>query len=119
MLLSRLRVVFDGAANEIELWAKAASNQLDEQLRERRRAVMQRRDAHERIRAAENGLESSIQDLQAQQSQFTQLGERIAAEVEKGRRLAACPPVGDNASRSSHLQLVPPPPSAQPFRVVA
>ena len=119
MLLSRLRVVFDAAANEIEQWAKAASNQLDEQLRERRRAVMQRRDAHERIRAAENGLESSIQDLQAQQAQFKQLAERIAAEVEKIRRLAACPPVVDGAARSSRLQLVPPPTSTQPLRVVA
>ena len=119
MLFSRLRAVFDGAANEIELWAKAASNQLDEQLRERRRAVMQRRDSHERIRAAENGLEASIQDLQAQLAQFTQLGERIAAEVEKVRRLAACPPVLDSAARSSHLQLVPPPLSAHHVRVVA
>ena len=119
MLLSRLRVVFDAAANEIELWAKAASNQLDEQLRERRRAVTQRRDAHERIRAAENGLESSIQDLQARQAQFKQLGERIAAEVEKIRRLAACPPVVDGAARSSRLQLVPSPSPTQPFRVVA
>ena len=119
MLLSRLRVVFDAAANEIELWARAASNQLDEQLRERRRAVTQRRDAHERIRAAENGLESSIQDLQARQAQFKQLGERIAAEVEKIRRLAACPPVVDGAARSSRLQLVPSPSPTQPFRVVA
>ena len=119
MLLSRLRVVFDAAANEIELWARAASNQLDEQLRERRRAVTQRRDAHERIRAAEYGLESSIQDLQARQAQFKQLGERIAAEVEKIRRLAACPPVVDGAARSSRLQLVPSPSPTQPFRVVA
>ena len=119
MLLSRLRVVFDGAANEIELWAKAASNQLDEQLRERRRAVMQRRDAHERIRAAEDGLEASIQAVQAQQARLTQLADRIAAEVDKVRRLAACPPGVDGTARSSYLQLVTPPSAAQPLRVVA
>ena len=118
MLLSRLRLVFDAAANDIELWAKAASNQLDEQLRDRRRAVMQRRDAHERIRAAEDGLESSIQALQAQMDQFTQLAGRITTEVDKLRRLAACPPVLDGAARNSHLQLVTLP-SAQTLRVVA
>ena len=119
MLLSRLRLVFDAAANEIELWAKAASNQLDEQLRDRRRAVMQRRDAHERIRAAEDGLDTSIQALQAQLAQFTQLAERIATEVDKLRRLAACPPVADANARSNHLQLVTPPSAAPTLRVVA
>ena len=108
-----------GAANEIELWARAASNHLDEQLRERRRAVMQRRDAHQRIRAAEDGLETCIQALQAQQVQFTRLAERIVAEVDKVRRLAAYPPVVDGNARSSHLQLVTPPSVAQPLRVVA
>jgi len=119
MLLSRLRVVFDGAANDIELWAKSASSQLDDQLRERRRAVVQRRDAHERIRAAENGLETSIQELQAQQTRLAQLAERVAAEVDKARRLATCPPVVDGAGRSSHLQLVPSPSLVPSVRVVA
>ena len=118
MLQSRLRVVFDGAASDIELWAKAASSQLDDQLRERRRAVVQRRDAHERIRAAENGLEASIEALQAHQARLVQLAERVGAEVEKARRLAACPPVVDGAGRSSHLQLVPAP-TLHAVRVVA
>ena len=119
MLLSRLRVVFDGAANDIELWAKSASTQLDEQLRERRRAVMQRRDAHERIRAAEDGLESSIRDLEAQLAQLSQLRERIAAEVDRARRLAACPPTPETAQRSAHLQLVPAAALPASVRVVA
>ena len=119
MLLSRLRVAFDGAANEIELWAKAASNQLDDQLRERRRAVLQRRDAHQRIRAAEGGLEASILALQAQQTHLAQLAARIDAEVDKLRRLAASPPSADSPARSPHLQLVPAPLQPAAVRVVA
>ncbi len=119
MLLSRLRVVFDGVANEIEMWAKSASNQLDDQLRERRRAVLQRRDAHERIRAAEGGLDENIQALQAQHDDLKQLVGRIAAQVDALCRLAACPPVIDASGRPAHLQLVPPQPAAATARVVA
>lgn len=37
MLISRLRVVFETVSNDIELWNKTASAQVDSQLRERRR----------------------------------------------------------------------------------
>ncbi|OYV00100.1 MAG: dynamin family protein, partial [Burkholderiales bacterium PBB5] len=57
MLLSKLRVVFESAAVEVELWVKAASAQMDEQLRERRRTRVQRREAFTRIQAAESELE--------------------------------------------------------------
>ncbi len=119
MLLARLRAVFDGVANEIELWAKSASNQLDDQLRERRRAVLQRRDAHERIRAAESGLDENIQSLQAQHEDLKLLTGRIAGQVDSLCRLAACPPAIDPSGRPGHLQLVPPPPLAATARVVA
>ncbi|MCU0919771.1 MAG: dynamin family protein, partial [Burkholderiaceae bacterium] len=42
MLLSKLRVVFENAAGEVELWSKAASSQIEQQLRERRRAFAHR-----------------------------------------------------------------------------
>ena len=45
MLMSKLRVVFENAAGEIELWSKAASGQVELQLRERRRAFARRREA--------------------------------------------------------------------------
>ena len=38
MLVSKLRVVFENASGELELWNKAASAQIDSQLRERRRS---------------------------------------------------------------------------------
>ena len=106
MLLSRLRVVFDGAANELEFWAKSLSTQIDDQLRERRRAVSQRREAHERIRGAEDGLERGIQELEAQTAEQHALRERLGADVDRMRRLAACPPAADGSARPWRLQLV-------------
>ena len=40
MLLSKLRVVFENAAGEVELWSKAASAQIEQQLREQRDVVL-------------------------------------------------------------------------------
>jgi hypothetical protein len=92
MLLSRLRVVFESAANDIEQWAKAMGTQIDDQLRERRQSLQQRRDAHSRIRAAEDGLEFSIQDLEAREARTQRQIENLAKAVDKLRILAASPP---------------------------
>ena len=104
ILLSRLRVVFDGAAQDIELWAKAISTQIDDQLRERRRSLQQRREAHQRIKQAEDGLELSIASLEAQQAQQQALAQHMAREVDRLSLQANAPPAPD---RASHLQLVP------------
>jgi len=106
MLQSRLRIVFESAAQAIELWGRAIGNQIDDQLRERRRALAQRRDAHDRIRDAEDGLERSIQGLEAQEAQLKGLAERLATEVDQLRLLAATPPPTE-APRPARLQLVP------------
>jgi hypothetical protein len=66
MLVSRLRVVFENASADIELWNKTASAQVDSQLRERRRSFQQRREALERIRSASGELEQRIGELEAQ-----------------------------------------------------
>ena len=57
MLLSKLRVVFENASGEIELWNKAASAQVDAQLRERRAGFKRRRETLERIQIAGGELE--------------------------------------------------------------
>jgi hypothetical protein len=67
MLLSKLRVVFENAASEIELWSKTASGQVDVQLRERRRAFKRRREALERIQSASGELERRIAELETQE----------------------------------------------------
>ena len=66
MLVSKLRVVFENASGELELWNKAASAQVDSQLRERRRGFKRRREALERIQIAAGELEQRIAELEAQ-----------------------------------------------------
>ena len=108
MLLSRLRVVFEGAAGEIEQWARAVSRQIDEQLRERRQAVQQRRLAFDRVRVAENGLEHGIQDLETEQARLQDLAKRISDAADSLLRLAANPAAVEGLSRAPSLQLVRP-----------
>ena len=67
-LMSRLRVVYDTAVNEVELWNKSAAAQLDAQLRERRRNFTRRIEAVSRIQQAAGGLDARIHELQSQQS---------------------------------------------------
>ncbi len=73
MLVSKLRVVFESASGEIELWNRTASAQVDSQLRERRRDFRRRRDALERIQAAAGELEQRLEELEAQEQRLQQL----------------------------------------------
>jgi hypothetical protein len=66
MLVSKLRVVFENASGEIELWSKGASAQVDSQLRERRRGFRRRREALERIQNAAGELEQRISEIETQ-----------------------------------------------------
>jgi len=76
MLMSKLRVVFENASGELELWNKMASAQVDAQLRERRRSFRKRRDALERIQAASGELEQRLAELEAQDVQLQLLASR-------------------------------------------
>jgi chromosome segregation ATPase len=115
LLHSRMRVVFEGAAHEVELWTQAICAQIDTQMRDRRQALVQRREAHGRIRQAEDGLERSIANLESLQAQCDRLAEQLAEDVDRLRHLAASPPAPNAngaAARSMHLQLVQPAVSA-------
>ncbi|HEY6133137.1 MAG TPA: dynamin family protein [Rubrivivax sp.] len=81
MLLSKLRVVFENAANEIELWSKGAAGQVELQLRERRRAFKRRREALERIQSAAGELERRIGELEQQEQRLRQLQQRLDSLV--------------------------------------
>ena len=77
MLVSKLRMAFENASGEVELWHKSASNQIDSQLRERRRAFKRRRDGLERIQAAAGDLDHRIGDLESQDARWQHLLTRI------------------------------------------
>jgi hypothetical protein len=83
MLLSKLRVVFESAAGEIEHWSKAASSQVEVQLRERRRAYARRREALQRVQQAASELEQRISEVQAQDEQLGMMQARLDALVAK------------------------------------
>ena len=82
MLISRLRVVFETVSNDIELWNKTASAQVDSQLRERRRNFKKRYESLDRIQSASGELDKRVQEVQAQDERALQLHTRLATLVE-------------------------------------
>ena len=92
MLLSKLRVVFENAVAELELWSKASSGQIEMQLRERRRGFARRRDSLERVQSAAGELELRIAEVQQQEDHHVHLIGRIEVLVANAVAAARCPP---------------------------
>ena len=78
MLVSKLRVVFENASGELELWNKTASSQVDSQLRERRRGFKRRREALERIQSAAGELEQRIGEFELQDARVQQFQSKVS-----------------------------------------
>ncbi|MEP7300288.1 MAG: dynamin family protein [Caldimonas sp.] len=85
MLISKLRVVFENASSELELWNKAVSAQVDAQLRERRKAFKRRRETLEKIQTAAGELETRLDEIEAQDQRLVQFQGR-ASELTQGLR---------------------------------
>ncbi len=85
-LATRLRVVYETALGEVELWNKSAAAQLDAQLRERRKNFARRLEAIDRIQDAANTLDERIGEIDTQERHLTgldtKLGELTAYLVE-------------------------------------
>jgi len=92
-LLSRLRVVFETAAGDFEMWSKSAEYQVQVQLRERRRMYRQRTDTLERIQAASGELETRIAELEEQEQRLRQLGQELESLVAAAHAAADSPSV--------------------------
>ena len=71
-LATRLRVVYETALGEVELWNKSAAAQLDAQLRELRRI-----EAIERIQQAATGLDDRIGEIDSQETALDQLSIKL------------------------------------------
>ena len=76
-LATRLRVVYESALGEVELWNKSAASQLDAQLRERRRNFGRRIEAIERIQQAASGLDERISEITVQETALNQLDSKL------------------------------------------
>lgn len=91
VLLSALRTVFERAVHDVEGWSRSQSAQVDEQLRERRRAFRRRREALERIQAAAGELEGRIAEVEQQDEHLLalQVGlDRLVADLVASAREA-------------------------------
>ena len=67
---TRLRVVLESAANDLELWSRAAVAQMDAQVRERRRSFIRRLEAIDRIQQAASSLAERIAEIEASEQQL-------------------------------------------------
>jgi len=100
-LATRLRVVYDSALSDVELWNKSAASQLDAQLRERRRNFGRRLEAIERIQEAASGLDERIAEIRDQENVLSELEARLTeltshllespSEISR-ECVASCPP---------------------------
>jgi hypothetical protein len=95
-LSTRLRVVYETALGEVELWNKSAASQLDAQLRERRRNFSRRIEAIERIQQAASGLDERIAEIDTQEDVLNELDSKL---TELTSHLAGEPPVNPNKGR--------------------
>ena len=75
---TRLRMVYESALAEVELWNKSAAAQLDAQLRERRRNFGRRLEAIERIQQAASGLDDRIAEINAQETAIDELDAKLS-----------------------------------------
>jgi len=91
-LIMRLRTVYESVANELELWSKSATAQLDAQLRERRRSFARRIEAVDRIQNAATGLVERISEIEAGEEELMQLERRL---TELTAQLIALPASAD------------------------
>ncbi|MEO5844923.1 MAG: dynamin family protein [Caldimonas sp.] len=98
MLVSKLRVVFENASSELELWNKAVSAQVDGQLRERRKAFKRRIETLEKVQNAAGELETRIDEIDAQDDRLQQFQVRIGELAEALREHAFAAPLATDAA---------------------
>ena len=76
-LSTRLRVVYESALGEVELWNKSAAAQLDAQLRDRRRSFSRRIEAIERIQSAASDLQERMGEIVVQEVALNALDSKL------------------------------------------
>ncbi|MCZ2406065.1 MAG: dynamin family protein [Burkholderiales bacterium] len=87
----RVRAVFESVANDLELWSKSATAQLDAQLRERKRSFARRIEAVDRIQQAATGLEERIAEIEEGEADLQRLDAHLRQQAEQLLALAADP----------------------------
>ena len=98
MLVSKLRVVFENASSELELWNKAVSAQVDAQLRERRKTFKRRSETLEKVQTAAGELETRITEIDDQDKRLQHFQARTAELAEALREHAFAAPLATDAA---------------------
>lgn len=93
----RLRLVFDGAVNDLDLWSRSATAALDAQCRERKRSLERRMEAVDRVQHAASGLQERLAELDAAQRQLDATEQQLAQWTQQLLAPAAHP-TGDGAA---------------------
>ncbi len=91
---SRVRVRYESALSDVELWSKSAAAQLDAQLRERRKSFDRRIVAIERIQQAAGGLDERIQEIESSERDLL----RIEAKLGELTQYVMHPPLADGST---------------------
>ena len=99
MLVSKLRVVFENASGDLEIWNKSTSAQVDSQLRERRRNFRRRRESLERVQTAASELELRLGEIEAQDDRLQSLLGRTRHLLEALREQACAGPMPEVAAQ--------------------
>ncbi len=98
MLVSKLRVVFENASSELELWNKAVSAQVDAQLRERRKTFKRRIETLEKVQNAAGELETRITEIDDQDKRLQHFQVRTSELAEALREHAFAAPLATDAA---------------------
>jgi hypothetical protein len=98
MLVSKLRVVFENASSELELWNKAVSAQVDAQLRERRKTFKRRSETLEKVQNAAGELETRLAEIDTQDKRLQHFQSRTAELAEALREHALAAPLATDAA---------------------
>ena len=98
MLVSKLRVVFENASSELELWNKAVSAQVDAQLRERRKTFKRRSETLDKVQNAAGELETRIAEIDTQDKRLQHFQARTNELAEALREHALAAPLATDAA---------------------
>ena len=104
-LSTRLRVVYESALGEVELWNKSAAAQLDAQLRERRRHFDRRIEAIERIQGAASGLDERMSEISVQELALNALDSKLT-ELTSHLATAPIPVVAEQVNTTANKELM-------------
>ena len=100
-LALRLRTVLESATNDLDLWSKSATAQLDAQLRERNRSFARRIEAVDRIQQAAGGLMERITEIEDSEKALMQLNRRLQEWTAELMNLPALHPTQQSSALQS------------------